>query len=75
MTRPEITGKRRYERNKGLANYIGVSTMSIHRWKRDPDLNTPPSSVVNGIEYNDLDDWDAWLKARAVSHVQKLERA
>ena len=27
--------------------------------------------IINNIEYNDLDAWDAWLKERAVSHVQR----
>ena len=58
-------------RNGALARYISVSRMTVHRWKRDPKLNTPPPMVVNDIEYNDLDAWDAWLKARAVSRVQR----
>ena len=57
-------------RNGKLARYIDVSRMTVHRWKRDARLKTPPPMVVNNIEYNDLDAWDAWLKARAVSRVQ-----
>jgi hypothetical protein len=44
--------------------------MTVHRWKHDPRLKTPPPMIINNIEYNDLDAWDAWLKARAVSRVQ-----
>jgi hypothetical protein len=43
--------------------------MTVWRWKRDPRLNFPPSSVINHIEYNDLDQIDEWLKARAISRV------
>jgi hypothetical protein len=44
--------------------------MTVYRWKHDPSLATPEPMIVNDIEYNDLDAWDAWLKARAVSRVQ-----
>ena len=69
----------RYLRNCALARYIGVSTMSVWRWKRNPDLNVPPAAVINGVEYNDVTAWDAWLRSRAVSRIehpkQKRERA
>jgi hypothetical protein len=58
-------------RNGQLAQYMNVSRMTIHRWKETARLATPKSMVVNGIEYNDLDEWDAWLKARAVSRVRR----
>ena len=47
--------------------------MTVHRWKRDQRLNTPPPMVVNDIEYNDLDAWDNWLKARTISRVRDSE--
>lgn len=57
-------------RNSALARYFNVSRMTVYRWKHDPSLATPEPMIVNGIEYNDLDAWDAWLKARAISRVQ-----
>jgi hypothetical protein len=45
--------------------------MTVYRWKHDPSLGTPEPMIINDIEYNDLDAWDAWLKARAVSRVQR----
>ena len=61
----------RFARNTQTAEYIGVSVMTLWRWKRDPKLNFPPASVINGIERNNLDEIDAWMKARAVSRVKK----
>ena len=65
----------RYRRNRALAKYIGISEMSLRRWKRDPKLNTPASMLVNGIEYNDVPAWDEWLKGRAVSRIKANEVA
>jgi hypothetical protein len=60
---------RRWVRNRRLAEYLDVTEMTIWRWKRDPRLKFPLSGVINGIEYNDLDQIDEWLKARAISRV------
>jgi hypothetical protein len=60
---------RRWARNKRLAEYLDVTEMTVWRWKRDPRLKFPLSSIINSIEYNDLDQIDEWLKARAVSRV------
>jgi hypothetical protein len=63
----------RYKRNRPLARYIGISEMTLRRWKQDPALATPAPMLVNGIEYNDVPQWDAWLKARAVSRIAKAK--
>ena len=60
------TPPQRYIRNRALAQYIGVSEMTLRRWKEDPDLETPAPMVVNEIQYNDLPAWDEWLHKRAV---------
>jgi hypothetical protein len=54
-------------RNAALARYLNKSDMCVWRWKRDPVLNCPPSYEVNGIEYNNLDLWDEWIKARVIN--------
>jgi hypothetical protein len=59
----------RWVRNKQLGAHFNVTEMTIWRWKRDPKLNTPRSSVINGIEYNDLDQWDDWMRARVVNRA------
>ena len=66
----KVAPQQRYARNHALAAYIGVSVMTIRRWKADPALKTPPSMTINNISYNDLTKWDAWLKARAVSKLE-----
>jgi predicted DNA-binding transcriptional regulator AlpA len=61
-----VTHKRRWVRNGELAKYLGVSKMTLWRFKNDPSLKFPPASVVNGIEFNDLDKVDPWMEARVV---------
>jgi predicted DNA-binding transcriptional regulator AlpA len=67
---PNVTG-RRYVRNKPLAEYLGISTMCLWRWQRDPKLNFPQPTVVNDIMYTDLDLVDAWMKKRVVDRVNR----
>ncbi|HEY8126129.1 MAG TPA: hypothetical protein VIF88_12010 [Methylocystis sp.] len=57
----------RYIRNKALSEYLGVTPMTIFRWRRDPKLDFPQAAVVNGVEYTCLDEIDTWLKARVVN--------
>jgi predicted DNA-binding transcriptional regulator AlpA len=59
-------GRSKWLRNVALAKYIGVSNMCLYRWKRDPSLNFPAATVVNGIEYNDIDAVNEWMKQRVV---------
>ena len=61
-----LTGRGRWVRNGQLARYLGVSNMTLWRWKRDPDLNFPDASEVNGIQFNDLDVIDEWMQTRLV---------
>jgi hypothetical protein len=56
-------------RNGALARYLNVSGMTTWRWKRNPKLKFPPPSVVNDIEYNDLNLVDDWLIARRVERA------
>ena len=53
-------------RNGQLAQHLGVSSMTIWRWKRNPELKFPSASEVNGIEYTNLDVVDEWMKQRLV---------
>jgi hypothetical protein len=62
----------RWARNKQLADYAGVTVMTLWRWKRMPDF--PPSSVLNSIEYNDLDAFDAWMATYIARREDKLTR-
>jgi hypothetical protein len=64
------TGKK-YVRNGALAQKFDVSAMCIWRWKRDPELGCPTTYEVNGIEWNDPDEWDQWMRSRAVNYLLK----
>jgi hypothetical protein len=63
------TGKKKWVRNVQLARYFNISAMCLWRWKRDPALNCPPSYEVNGLEWNDIDEWERWMRSRAVNHI------
>jgi hypothetical protein len=49
----------RIPRRKTAERY-GVSVRTIERWERDPELNYPKSTIVNGRRYDDVDGLDAW---------------
>ena len=64
----------RYATNKQTAEYLGVSTMTLSRWKRDLELDFPPPSVIGaGNELNDLEKVDEWMKSHRVSRVKNSE--
>jgi predicted DNA-binding transcriptional regulator AlpA len=57
--------QRRWVRNGELAKYLGVSKMTLWRFKNDAAFKFPPASVINNIEFNDLDKIDAWMESHA----------
>jgi len=59
----EPVPKRRWVRNGELAKYLGVSKMTLWRFKNEKSFQFPPASVINNIEFNDLDKVDAWMEA------------
>jgi predicted DNA-binding transcriptional regulator AlpA len=61
-------GRSKWARTKTLCKYLGVSAMTIWRWRRDPALNFPKPTEINGISYTDLDAVDEWMKQRVVEH-------
>jgi hypothetical protein len=65
----------RWARNAVVARYLGISTMCLWRWSRDPKLGFPPPSNINGIDYTDLNLIDAWMKRRVIDRTKKLEIA
>jgi predicted DNA-binding transcriptional regulator AlpA len=52
----------RWARNGELAKYLGVSKMTIWRYKHEPSYDFPPAAKINNIEY--LDKVDLWMEAR-----------
>jgi hypothetical protein len=61
----------RWSRNAQTARYLGISVMTLWRWKHDPKPNFPPAAVVNEIEHNDLNLIDAWMRSRFAAHREK----
>jgi hypothetical protein len=37
--------------------------MTLWRFKNEKSFQFPPASVINNIEFNDLDKVDAWMEA------------
>jgi len=63
--------ERRYARNAPLARYLGISNMTLWRWKHDASLDVPAPFIINDIEHNDLDQWDNWMQAHTVPTVKR----
>jgi predicted DNA-binding transcriptional regulator AlpA len=62
----------RWVRNAELARCLNVSAMCIWRWQRDPSLKFPQPSRINNIDYTDMNEVDAWMRARVVSRAGKV---
>jgi predicted DNA-binding transcriptional regulator AlpA len=56
----------RWIRNADLARYLGVSSMCLWRWVRDPELGFPQPTVIGRYSYTDLDQVNAWMRSRVV---------
>jgi hypothetical protein len=74
QTADAATSPSKWVRNGALAKHFTVSAMCVWRWKRDAKLNCPPSYLVNGIEWNDLNAWDRWMRDRMVSHIDRYRK-
>ena len=69
MSELEPQQQPRWTRNAALARYLGVTDMTIWRWKRDPKLNFPQAAVINHIDYTDLNAVDEWMRMRVVART------
>jgi hypothetical protein len=61
----------RWCRNGKTAKYLGVSVITLWRYKNNPALNFPRAAVINGTEHNDLNLVDQWMRA----HIEQKETA
>ncbi len=68
-TNPNVTG-RKLPRRKTCERY-GVCPRTISRWERDPRLNFPAPTIINGRLYDDEDQLTDWDR----SHASKRELA
>jgi hypothetical protein len=65
-TSQQQSPRSRWLRNGQLAAHFGVTVMTVWRWKHDQKLKFPPGRLVNGIEYNDRDKADAWMRSQPI---------
>jgi hypothetical protein len=55
---------RKLPRRKTCERY-GVCDRTISRWERDPNLNFPSPTIINGRKYDDEDQLTDWDRANA----------
>jgi predicted site-specific integrase-resolvase len=49
-------------RPKEQAEHLGITTMTLWRWERDPNLKFPKAKVINGHKYRHVDDLDGFMR-------------
>jgi hypothetical protein len=47
-----------------VAQRYGVTTRSVDRWWKNPDLNFPQPLIINGYKYWSLSDLEKWERKR-----------
>jgi hypothetical protein len=58
-------GNKQYiTRKKLLERFGGISAMTLWRWERDPKLGLPQAIEINGRDYFDLAEVEAWERSR-----------
>jgi hypothetical protein len=62
-------GGRKLPRRKTCERY-GVSDRTIARWERNPKLNFPKPTVINGRKYDDEDKLSVWEREQATNKGQ-----
>lgn len=55
-----------------LANFLGVSGMTLFRWQRDAKLNFPQPAIINHRKYWARTAIDIWMKQMAVGKATKV---
>lgn len=68
MSAPQQNRDGQYLPTRRVCERYNVTDRTISRWERDPDLNFPQPTVINGRKYYDEVELTAWDRAaRAVS--------
>src|SRR6516165_8959538 len=60
-----------------VAARYGVTTRSVDRWWKDPDLNFPQPIIINERKYWAVTDLETWERGRVAENTrrpQKTER-
>ena len=55
---------RRLQRRKATCARYDVCSRTLERWEKDPALNFPKPTIINGRKYDDPDALDAWDESR-----------
>jgi predicted DNA-binding transcriptional regulator AlpA len=54
-----------------VAEFLGVSTMTIFRWQRDDKLDFPQPRVINTRKYWNRDAVETWMRRTATNKANK----
>jgi hypothetical protein len=52
--------QRRLSSTRSTADFFDVCTRTIERWRRDPNLGFPPPITINGRNYHDAEELEAF---------------
>jgi predicted DNA-binding transcriptional regulator AlpA len=68
----ELKPGQRWANDKQTAAYIGVTTVCIWNWEKDESLGFPAVVRIGRKKLRNLDEVDAWLRARTVRRVVRV---
>ena len=68
----ELKPGQRWANDKQTAAYAGVTTVCIWNWDQDESLGFPPAVRIGRKKLRNLDEIDAWLRARTVRRLVRL---
>lgn len=54
-----------------VAEFLGVSTMTIFRWQRNEQLNFPKPTIINTRKYWSRDAVETWMRKTATNKANK----
>jgi predicted DNA-binding transcriptional regulator AlpA len=58
-----------------LAALLGVTTMTLWRWQRDPKLNFPQPKIIRERKYWSRTQINEWMRDTAVGKASRTEGA
>jgi len=67
--RPEIPADQRYGSDTDLSRRLGITTMTLWRWRQDQELNFPKPTRIRGRTRNDFEIIDAFMAKLAKKQV------
>jgi hypothetical protein len=57
--------------DRQVARHCGITIPTLITWDNDPTLNFPPATWVGRKKFRNLEEVDAWLRARTVRRVRR----